>query len=61
LLLVFSQYLPAGASRLTVPLLGLSAEASLHKARAAPWHRSHLVGFRAPDQHFALLDLRRSG
>jgi hypothetical protein len=46
---------------LTVPLLGLSAEASLHKARAAPWHRSHLVGFRALDQHFALLDLRRSG
>jgi len=48
-------YLPAGASRLTVPLLGLSAEASLHRARAAPlWHLSSVVGSRAPDPHFAL-------
>jgi hypothetical protein len=40
---------------LTLPLLSLSAEASPHRARAAPpWHSSYVVGFRAPDQHFAL-------
>jgi hypothetical protein len=40
---------------LTLPLLSLSAEASLHGARAAPpWHLSYMVGSRAPGRHFAL-------
>jgi hypothetical protein len=40
---------------LTLPLLSLSAEASLHRARAAPpWHLSYVVGSRMPGPHFAL-------
>jgi len=39
---------------LTRPLLGLSAEASLHRARGARWHSSYVVGSRSPDPQFAL-------